>query len=82
MSWCSRWRSYLWLTGCHEFRYNLFGTYKIADDGFVPIRDPDHWLSFSFFRYPNLEADVVKWVGDFLAWATASNLTQYLIHVE
>lgn len=64
-----QWRTYLWLTGCREFRYNLFPTYAVEADGYVPMKDPEQWLSFSFFTYDGILQDIKQWLGEFLSWA-------------
>lgn len=73
-----QWRIYLWLTDCMEFRYNLFPTWEPRENGYVEIRDTMAWLSFSFFRYDDMESEILRWVEEFLSWCQLNNLLPFL----
>lgn len=69
-----QWRVYLLLHECQAFQYNLFH-FKEPKDGYCELKDI---LSFRFWRYPGMEAEVLGWLARFVEWAGDLGLLSYL----
>ena len=56
-----QWRAYLDVFDAHAFTYDVFVGRYDRDDAYVTIAD---YHSMTFYRYPNLAADVERAVRD------------------
>lgn len=70
-----QWRAYLLIFGAEQFLYDLFAFSEPDEVGFCRLREI---VTFGFWRYPDMEADVLGWLTAFVRWAESRGLTQYL----
>lgn len=61
-----QWRAYLWLFDADRFTYDLFAFRDPDAVGYCELRET---VSFSLWRYPGMEREVLEWVDSFLRWA-------------
>jgi hypothetical protein len=69
-----QWRFYLWAFGAVCCTYNVF-SFHLDKQGVATFKDAQ---AFRFFPYPELKADCLRWLRDFVRWAGEKGLTRYL----
>jgi hypothetical protein len=70
-----QWRVYLWLHDAAMLRYNLFSFKDPDPEGLVKLKEI---VSFKFWRYDGMEAEIAEWVRRFVEWADERSLLPYL----
>lgn len=68
-----QWRAYLWLFHARSVQYNIF-QFGLPEEGCPELRDVQ---TFRFNYYEDLEADIRRWVSEFVAWLGERGLTKY-----
>lgn len=70
-----QWRVYLQVHKAQVMKYNLWAFFEPDGGNFCQLKDV---LSVRFYRYPELEVDVRRWLGDFLWFCRERDLLGYL----
>lgn len=66
-----QWRAYLLIHEAACFRYLLWHFADPTDAGYCELRGV---TSFKFWPYPNMEAELVEWLGWFVDWVVSRGL--------
>lgn len=61
-----QWRAYLSIFNCDHFRYSVFVRGNPRGDKPIPLND---FHALDFYRYPDLELDLVEGIRDFVRFA-------------
>jgi hypothetical protein len=72
-----QWRAYLLLNDAVCFTYDLFPMKEPTEKNgnLCALKDI---ISFNFWAYPGMEADVLYWVREFVSWARSRDLLKFL----
>ncbi len=70
-----QWRFYLEVHEALRCNYNLWHFAEPTSDGHCESKG---MCSFTFWHYPGLERDCVRWLREFMAWAEGRELLEYL----